>query len=213
MDKVAANHIIAKGGLYTNPSHIVIQFPKACCFTGHRPENLPYGDNENDERCIAVKTAIGRQIIKLYRVEDGVYQYLSGMARGADFWGVEAALRFNLLADPSKQKQLEIYGVIPFEKQCDRWQMRDQKRYLALLQQMTFSVQMQQPYTPDCYDKSYNSATVMDLMKSISTQAKFRVADFSRCVPRRRKRYSNSILLSMRYSSAVSGERPFTTTR
>ena len=28
---------------------------KTCIFTGHRPQNLPFGFNELDERCIQLK--------------------------------------------------------------------------------------------------------------------------------------------------------------
>ena len=31
---------------------------KTVCFSGHRPEKLPWGDNERDERCVALKAAI-----------------------------------------------------------------------------------------------------------------------------------------------------------
>ena len=29
-----------------------------CCFTGHRPQRLPWGDNEADLRCQAVKARL-----------------------------------------------------------------------------------------------------------------------------------------------------------
>lgn len=28
---------------------------KTCAFTGHRPQNLPFGFNEEDERCVDLK--------------------------------------------------------------------------------------------------------------------------------------------------------------
>ena len=30
---------------------------KTCAFTGHRPQKLPFGFNEADERCTALKKA------------------------------------------------------------------------------------------------------------------------------------------------------------
>ena len=33
----------------------------SCSFSGHRPEKLPWGDNERDERCLALKDAIRQQ--------------------------------------------------------------------------------------------------------------------------------------------------------
>lgn len=37
----------------------------SCAFTGHRPQSLPFGFNETDSRCIALKRALHDQIINL----------------------------------------------------------------------------------------------------------------------------------------------------
>jgi len=63
---------------------------------------------------------------------------------------------------------------------------------------------------PQYVINAYISAAVTDFIKSMSTPEKSRI---SLCMPRVRFIYSNSIKLSMRYSSAVSGERPLTTVR
>ena len=52
---------------------------KTCAFTGHRPQNLPFGFNEEDERCIDLKKALREQIINLIENE-GVTHFISGMA-------------------------------------------------------------------------------------------------------------------------------------
>ena len=31
---------------------------KTCAFTGHRPQHLPFGMNENDDRCVKLKKAL-----------------------------------------------------------------------------------------------------------------------------------------------------------
>lgn len=38
---------------------------KSCAFTGHRPQNLPFGFREDDERCTALKKILKKQIISL----------------------------------------------------------------------------------------------------------------------------------------------------
>ena len=40
----------------------------SCAFTGHRPQSLPFGFNETDSRCIALKRALHDQIINLIRI-------------------------------------------------------------------------------------------------------------------------------------------------
>ena len=37
---------------------------KKCAFTGHRPQSLPFGFNEADERCIALKQKLRDEIIR-----------------------------------------------------------------------------------------------------------------------------------------------------
>ena len=38
---------------------------KCCAFTGHRPRKLPWGYNEADARCVALKETLATEITKL----------------------------------------------------------------------------------------------------------------------------------------------------
>ena len=38
---------------------------KSCAFTGHRPQNLPFGFREDDERCTTLKKILKEQIVSL----------------------------------------------------------------------------------------------------------------------------------------------------
>ena len=64
---------------------------KTCCFTGHRPQSLPFGFNENDARCYALKKALREQIIHLIEKEN-VTHFISGMAIGIDMYAAEIVL-------------------------------------------------------------------------------------------------------------------------
>ena len=35
---------------------------KTCCFTGHRPDKLPWGEDEDDPRCLRLKQSIARAV-------------------------------------------------------------------------------------------------------------------------------------------------------
>ena len=54
-----------------------------CSFTGHRPEKLPWGDQEEDPRCLELKDKLATSVETAY--EAGYRHFLCGMARGADF--------------------------------------------------------------------------------------------------------------------------------
>ena len=61
-----------------------------CTFTGHRPKKLPWGYNEGDSRCIALKK-------RIYDVceavaSTGVRSFICGMAEGCDLYFAEAVL-------------------------------------------------------------------------------------------------------------------------
>lgn len=63
----------------------------SCSFSGHRPEKLPWGDNERDERCLALKDAIRQMVEKAYA--DGYRHFICGMARGCDTYFCEEVLQ------------------------------------------------------------------------------------------------------------------------
>ena len=64
---------------------------KTCAFTGHRPQHLPFGMNENDERCIKLKEELKEQIINLIEAEN-VTHFITGMALGVDLYAAEIVL-------------------------------------------------------------------------------------------------------------------------
>ena len=64
---------------------------KVCCFTGHRPQSLPFGFNEQDERCIKLKRLL-RKDIERQITEEGVTHLISGMAIGVDMYAAEIVL-------------------------------------------------------------------------------------------------------------------------
>ena len=73
-----------------------------CAFTGHRPERLPWGRNEDDLRCAALKTLLRRTVREVY--DRGFHTFLCGMARGCDQYFAEAVLAAR--ADGAQDAQL-----------------------------------------------------------------------------------------------------------
>ena len=59
---------------------------KTCAFTGHRPQKLPFGFNEADERCTALKKLLRTKIIEYIETEH-VTHFISGMAVGRVMYG------------------------------------------------------------------------------------------------------------------------------
>ena len=63
---------------------------ESCCFTGHRPEKLPWGSREGDERCLALQREIALRLEGIY--EAGYRAFLCGMALGCDSYFAQAVL-------------------------------------------------------------------------------------------------------------------------
>ena len=57
----------------------------SCAFTGHRPKKFPWGYDEADARCVALRQTLTKEIVKL--IEVGYMDFLSGMAEGAGHLG------------------------------------------------------------------------------------------------------------------------------
>jgi len=85
---------------------------KCCAFTSHRPKKFPWDYDEADSRCVALKQALVREIVKL--VEAGYTEFLSGMAEGTDTWAVLTILDL-------KNPALKLHCVLPCEEQADQW--------------------------------------------------------------------------------------------
>ena len=94
---------------------------KACAFTGHRPKKLPWGYNEKDMRCVALKAELERQIRLL--IQEGVMDFLSGMAEGIDLLAAEIVL--NLRAE---YPDIKLHCILPCRGQEAEWSAASQAR-------------------------------------------------------------------------------------
>lgn len=56
---------------------------KICCFTGHRPQSLPFQFREQDKRCQRLKQVLRSEMEKQIE-EHSVNHFISGMAIGVD---------------------------------------------------------------------------------------------------------------------------------
>ena len=61
-----------------------------CCFTGHRPDKLPWGSRESDPRCLTLKRRLTQAVEGAYT--QGMRHFICGMARGTDLYFAEAVL-------------------------------------------------------------------------------------------------------------------------
>lgn len=120
---------------------------KKCAFTGHRPQSLPFGFNETDERCIALKQMLRTEIINLIENE-GVTHFISGMAIGVDMYAAEIVLGLK-----SSYEGIILESVIPCESQAEKWTEEQRDRYYDIAAKCDKETLIQRHYTDDCMHK------------------------------------------------------------
>ena len=116
-----------------------------CAFTGHRPEHLPWGTDETDPRCAALKAVLRRELRTAYA--RGCTEFLCGMARGCDLYFAEAVLA---LCSAGELRGGKLTAMLPCPSQADRWSEREQARYHALLERCGEVRVLEPAYTPGC---------------------------------------------------------------
>ena len=116
---------------------------RTCCFTGHRPAKLPWGSDERDPRCLALKRSILRELEKLYRV--GCRHFISGMALGCDLYFAEAVLELK-----ERYPAVTLEAALPCPGQADRWSEENRTRWQLLLEHCDLETVVQDHYDRWC---------------------------------------------------------------
>ena len=121
----------------------LINRDNTCCFSGYRPEKLPWGENEGDPRCKALKGKIKKAAEDIYRT--GIRHFITGMARGSDTFFCEAMLELR-----GERFEITVEAAIPYENQASRWSEGDRERYNRLVQSCDYVTCVSREYARSC---------------------------------------------------------------
>jgi len=114
-------------------------------FTGHRPEMLPFGENELSAASIQMKTMILTEITD--SVAMGCNVFLHGGARGGDLIFAEQVL----LVKATEHPNIQLITVVPHEGQANSWSEAWRDRYFRVLELSSDVITLAAHYTRDCY--------------------------------------------------------------
>ena len=114
-----------------------------CCFTGHRPDRLPWGADKEDPRCLALKARLADALEEEYRA--GTRHFICGMARGADLYFAEAVLELR-----ARLPGVTLECARPCESQAHSWPREEQDRYQSILDRCDFETLIQHRYDRGC---------------------------------------------------------------
>ena len=119
---------------------------KTVCFTGRRPQKLPWGYDENDVRCERLKKKIKEKIDNA--IENGATHFISGMALGVDMWAAEI-----ILEKKRKGVPVTLEAAIPHKKQDAAWSLQHRQIYKKILDGCDKITYVNESYSPYCMMK------------------------------------------------------------
>ncbi len=119
---------------------------ESCCFTGHRPQKLPWGYDETDSRCITLKARIADAVLWAY--QEGYRHFLCGMAQGCDLYFCEAVLALR-----AQYPDVTIEAAIPCPTQADAWPEAERRRYRELVGRCDMETMVSDAYSSSCMQR------------------------------------------------------------
>ena len=119
---------------------------ESCCFTGHRPGKLPWGMDEQDGRCLALKVRIADAVEAAY--QEGYRHFLCGMALGCDLYFCEAVLSLR-----DRHPEVTVEAAVPCPTQASAWPADQKARYRRLLAACDAETLVSARYTSSCMQR------------------------------------------------------------
>lgn len=117
------------------------------CFTGHRPQSLPCGFDENHPACLKIKHQLRRLIIGLIEKKNAAH-FIAGAALGVDMWVMEIILELQ-----ASYPNITLEAAVPCRSQSERWSAEMRERYNRILSQCDSITFVSERYTRDCMMK------------------------------------------------------------
>ena len=118
-----------------------------CCFTGHRPQKLPWGEAESGSDFDEFYVHLERTIQNLILRHD-VHHFITGMALGSDLYAAEIVLKLE-----ERGYHVTLECAIPFPEQTRGWSPEHKERYQSILSLAHRHTLIQEHYSPDCYQR------------------------------------------------------------
>lgn len=118
-------------------------YGKSCCFTGHRPQKLPWRFDERDLRCTEFKDKLFAVICAVY--ESGIKHFICGMALGCDMYCAEAVIALKV-----HHSDITLEAAVPYSGQAENWSESNRRRYNDVLSRCDSITVISEEYSPSC---------------------------------------------------------------
>lgn len=120
---------------------------KVCAFIGISPDELPFGTDESDARCIRLKQKVRREMLRLVEQEN-VTHFISGMGQGFDMYAAEIVLDLRY-----SHPRLKLECALSCDTQADDWTKNPKKRYDNIVRRADIVTYEQHVCTEGCVER------------------------------------------------------------
>ncbi len=120
---------------------------KTVCFTGHRPQSIPFLWDETNDKSIKLRKRIRFIITDLIEKENAAH-FISGMALGVDQIAAEIVLELK-----EQYPQITLECAFPCKTQAVKWNEKSRERYFGIIYRADKRTMLQREYTADCMMK------------------------------------------------------------
>ncbi len=110
------------------------------CFSGHRPQKLPFSDDATLDR---LKSLIYKSIYDAIR--EGYTTFICGMARGVDIWAAEA-----VIDQKRTNPQIKLICAYPYRGHGDAWKGYERWQIAHVHECADEIIYVSEEYTKDC---------------------------------------------------------------
>lgn len=124
------------GNVYINPF-------KTACFTGHRPEKIPFDTSEKLFLDILARAIYLRSY---EAIRSGYDTFFCGMQRGTDIWAGKQILKLK-----EEFPDIRLICVSPYEKEINSRKGADMADYIELRDSCDGFIALQREYSRECY--------------------------------------------------------------
>lgn len=116
---------------------------KTICFSGHRPEKLPFKGDDLSPVTGAIKSILYKEITEC--IESGYNRFITGLARGVDNWAADIVIDFK-----SRGYDIFLLCVLPYRTYGSEWRGFDKWNLSHILEKADETVTICDEYNKDC---------------------------------------------------------------
>ncbi len=129
-----------------SPSELITDPKRTACFSGHRPEKMPFNMNDPKNREAYLRLIYSR-VDRAY--QNGYRTFITGMARGFDILAAFAVIRYEH-SFPAK-KDITLIGVSPFRNEIFNLKGRNLINYTSVRDSCDKMIYLCEDYHSSCF--------------------------------------------------------------